>query len=432
MNREPLDHWLQRLERLHPKAIELGLDRVAAVADRLDLLQPEQPVVTVAGTNGKGSVVAVLEALLREQGVSCGAYTSPHFENFNERIRVDGRAVGDDDIVVALEAIEEARDTVSLTYFEFATLAALYLFKSLRPDVLLLEVGLGGRLDAVNIIDPSVAVITRIDLDHEEWLGKTRAAIAQEKAGILRCGIPAVIGDPDPPKTLVDLPRAVGASPTLFIGADFTCETMSQEHWMATITGTGGRHQHLGPLPLGPLLPENQCTALQVMPLLGFQLTRESVLAAIDHTELKGRRAEHRIGQVDYLLDVAHNPSAVKKLLEYMTAKPCKGDTIAVFSAMSDKDLVSMLEPAISIVDVWFLADQPEVPRAASAASIAAKLSALGAPRVHQSDRLSGALCCAQTAAKPGDRVVVFGSFHTLGALLPLLGTDSASLEAAV
>ena len=203
MVKTALGQWLERLETLHPNAIDLGLERVARVARALGLLPLAQPVITVAGTNGKGSTVAVLEAIIAEAGLVSGSFTSPHLLRFNERIRIGGAEAGDDEIVAAFAAVDRARGEVGLTYFEFAALAALLVFRARRPDIVVLEVGLGGRLDAVNIVDPSVSVITSIDLDHQQWLGHSRGAIAVEKAGIVRRDRPLVIGDPNPPSELL-------------------------------------------------------------------------------------------------------------------------------------------------------------------------------------------------------------------------------------
>lgn len=224
MSSATLEQWLQRLATIHPREIELGLDRVRAVAMELDLLPVSTPVVTVAGTNGKGSTVAVLDALLTEAGYRTGIFTSPHLLNFNERIRVAGADASDAAIIAAFEAIDLARGAVSLTYFEFATLAALLIFKENAPDFIVLEVGLGGRLDAVNIVDAAVAVITSIDLDHQDWLGESRGEIAREKAGIVRAARPLVVAEPAPPPELLHCIREVGAAPVLQLGREFSVQ----------------------------------------------------------------------------------------------------------------------------------------------------------------------------------------------------------------
>ncbi len=306
MNKASLEQWLQRIETIHPEEVELGLERVSSVAERLGLLPVLQPVVTVAGTNGKGSVVAVLEALLSEAGFSTGAFTSPHFLRFNERIRVAGVEVSDTEIIDAFVAIDEARGAVALTYFEFSTLAALVVFKTRNPDILILEVGLGGRLDAVNMVDPSVAVITSIDLDHQAWLGESRGKIACEKAGIMRKSVPVVIADPDPPPELVRRVIGIGASPALYIGKEFSV-TSDQNEWWAVLRDAGGVSRHLERHSCGSLLPENIGAALQAALLLGVKFSDDCLSRALPKATPVGRRQVRQTGGRNYVLDVAHS-----------------------------------------------------------------------------------------------------------------------------
>jgi len=418
-----LAQWLQRLESLHPKSMDLGLERVATVAGKLSLLPVSPPVITVAGTNGKGSVVATLEALLEKCGRSAGVYTSPHLLRFNERIRVAGAEVGDAEIIAAFEAIDAARGDTSLTYFEFATLAALLVFAARNVDVLVLEVGLGGRLDAVNIVDPQVAVITAIDLDHQGWLGETRDAIALEKAGILRRGRPAVIADPMPPPALGVRASEVGASPVLQLGEAFSVET-SGSSWCGNLWLGPGRHRRLPPQSTGSLLPANICAALQAAVLLGQAFSDEQLQEALAAARPHGRRELVRQMDREYLLDVAHNPAAVDKMLEYIDSTPCKGRTLGLFSAMADKDIPGMLRPTAGHIDAWFLADQPGNGRAASAADIAAMLRGQGQKMISISKNLRQAFRRAQGLMGPDDRLVVFGSFSTVAGVLPLLQKD--------
>ena len=271
MNSGSLTQWLQRLEGLHPSEIDLGLERVSRVASRLGLLEPSCTVVTVAGTNGKGSTVAVLEALLAEEGRLTGVYTSPHFLRFNERIRVGGREAPDGEIVGAFEQVEKARGDTSLTYFEFATLAALLIFRDRHCEVAVLEVGLGGRLDAVNILNADVAVITRVDLDHQQWLGDNRDDIGREKAAIARTGRPVVIADPDPPAALLAYLEEIGADPVLRIGHEFSVRAADPGFWTATVSERQGESQALGPQAIGGLLPENIVAGLQALLPLSHQ-----------------------------------------------------------------------------------------------------------------------------------------------------------------
>lgn len=428
MNKPSLEQWLQRLESIHPREIELGLERVRAVARTLDLLPVPQPVVTVAGTNGKGSTVAVLDALLRDAGYRTGTFTSPHLLRFNERICVDGVEVPDAAIVDAFEAIDRARDRISLTYFEFATLAALLVFKSEAPDFIILEVGLGGRLDAVNIVDPSVAVITSIDLDHQDWLGDTRGAIAREKAGIMRASIPVVVADPDPPDELLRCIDEVGARPALFLGREFSVDVENGE-WRGSVMDADGNVRTFDNMACGPLLPENVCAAVQAAMLVNLVSSEDSLRRALVTGVPTARRQQRRIDGRDYVLDVAHNPASVRKLLEFLSLTYCKGKTICVFSAMSDKDIRGMVDAAGDCFDAWFLADQPGNKRAAIAADIAAVLHAAGQGMISISKNLRQAFRRAQSVAAEGDRLVVFGSFYTIAGILPLLDKGSNQHE---
>lgn len=424
MNNASLEHWLEKIESIHPEEVELGLARVATVAGRLDLLPVAQPVVTVAGTNGKGSVVAVLEALLAEAGFSTGAFTSPHILRFNERIRVCGAEVADAAIIDAFVAIDAARDEVPLTYFEFATLAALLVFRDSRPDIVILEVGLGGRLDAVNMVDPSVAVITSIDLDHQGWLGESRGEIAREKAGIMRPGVPVVIGEPDPPPELLEAVDRVGAEPALLIGRDFTV-SLQDGMWSAVLRAAEGGERVIAPRDAGALLPENIATALQAAELLRVSAGEEQVSAALSEAVPTGRRQQRRAAGRHYILDVAHNPAAVRKLMEYLDVTPCSGKTIGIFSIMADKDIKAVIDAAAGRFDAWFLADLPGNARAAKASDLAAVLQGVGERMISVNRNLRQAMSRARRVSGEGDRLVVFGSFYTVAGALPLLDMET-------
>jgi dihydrofolate synthase/folylpolyglutamate synthase len=423
MNKASLEQWLQQLDCLHPEEIELGLDRVAAVAHNLALLPLTQPVVTVAGTNGKGSTVAVLEALLKETGRSTGVFTSPHFLRFNERICVDGTEVADGDIISAFAAIEDARGDVSLTYFEFATLAALLVFKASQPDVVILEVGLGGRLDSVNIVDPTVAVITSIDLDHQAWLGDSRGEIAREKAGILREATPVVIAEEAPPPELMACVSETAAYPVLCLGRDFFVNTTG-EGWQGVLCKAGEVQRVIPEQLYGALLPSNICAALQAALLLGVDFSDEQILSALAKVAPVGRRQVQQLAGRSYVLDVAHNPAAVDKLLENISITPCKGKNIALFSAMSDKNIRAMITATTGFFDAWFLADQPANTRAVAASDVADLLYEQGQNMISVSKNLRQAFRRAQGLMEEGDRLVVFGSFYTVAAVLPLLDRD--------
>lgn len=430
MSKETLEEWLAHLETIHPTEVELGLERVSRVAHALELIPVKQPVVTVAGTNGKGSTVAVLEALLAELGLRAGTFTSPHLWRYNERIRVAQQEATDAEIVAAFVRIDAARGETSLTYFEFAALAALLVFAQHELDYVILEVGLGGRLDAVNIVDASVAIITSIDLDHQGWLGDSRAAIAREKAGIMRAATPVIIADPEPPAELEACAAALAAVPALFLGREFTVERESGQ-WRGTLQQTSSQQtssqqRKLAWQPVGSLLPENICAALQAALLLELTFSDEDVQRTLDKVVAVGRRQVFDIDGVNYLLDVAHNPAAVYKLLEYMDASCCNGKAIAIFSVMRDKDVKSIVNAAVGHFDAWFLADQPLNSRAAGAADVAVVLEAAGEKGIYMNAELSEALAAAQQAANAGDRIVVFGSFSTVAAVLPHLNQAGA------
>lgn len=422
MNSASLEQWLVHLEALHPTEMELGLGRVTEVANTLGLLPYEIPVVTVAGTNGKGSTVAVLSALLGECGKSTGSFTSPHFQRFNERIRVAGCDAGDDEIATAFAAIEAARGQISLTYFEFATLAALLVFRRREVDVCILEVGLGGRLDSVNIIDTSVAIITSIDLDHQQWLGETRGEIAREKAGIMRRGRPVVIADPAPPTELLACAQEVGAQPVYLLGREFSY-TVSDSGWTGFITSSNGK-QSIFEQSSDAVLPQNVCAGLQAASLLGVSFTPAQVAGALSKVDPVGRRQALELAGKHYLLDVAHNPAAANKLLEKVGIRDCNKRTIALFSAMKDKAIVEMLEPAASSFDAWFLAEQPDNKRAMPAKEIAQLLRSQGQQTVSISENIPEAFRLAQQSMSDGDTLVVFGSFYTVAGVLPLLDKD--------
>ena len=420
MSDRSLVQWLQYLEQLHPSEMELGLERVSLVAGRLNLLAPTCPVVTIAGTNGKGSTVAALEALLLCSGHKVASFTSPHLQRFNERIKVAGEEASDEEIITAFELIEEARADISLTYFEFATLAALRVFTQHAVDFIVLEVGLGGRLDATNIVDATVAVVTSIALDHQHWLGTTRDEIALEKAGILRAGRPAIIADPDPPSKLLNYASELGASPVWCFGRDFRAVEEAGERCFELQARFDGQLRIPSPVR-SDLLPQNLCAAAQVACLLDALPGPSQCRAVLSDLVVRGRRESIRVGHRNYLLDVAHNPAASAVLGDFLASDPCRGRTLAVFSAMADKDIPGILAPLKDCVDAWFVADQPDNPRAAAASDIASTLRSIGATMISVSKNLRQALRRAQQLMAADDRLVVFGSFYTVAAVRPLL-----------
>lgn len=414
---QTLQDWLAHAERLHPKHIEMGLERVRAVADRLQL-RFDCPVFTVAGTNGKGSTCAMLEAVLLQAGFRTGVYTSPHLVYFEERCRLEGAPADAAALAAACARVEQARGDVALTYFEFTTLAILDVMARAGLDAVVLEVGLGGRLDAVNIIDADCALITSIDLDHTELLGHTREQIGMEKAGIMRSGRPVIVSDPVPPQSLLDHAAALGADVWL-LGRDFNYSGDKQQWAWA---GRGRRYAGLAyPALRGANQLINAAGALAALTALRQRLpvTAQAVRAGLALVELPGR-FQVLPGQPALVLDVAHNPHAVAALalnLDAMGFSPC---THAVLGAMQDKDLTALLARMDPLVDRWYFCDLP-TPRAASASA----LQAAWQVQTRRRDAASATFCtplqalsAAAQAASPADRIVVFGSFYTVGGVL--------------
>ena len=410
--------WLDRIGRQHPRAIDLGLDRVGAVWRRIGLLLPTV-VITVGGTNGKGSCVAMLEAILRAGGYRVGTFTSPHLLRFNERIRVDGAETDDRLLCRALEAVESARGEVSLTYFEHVTLAALWVFAHAVLEVVILEVGLGGRLDAVNILDADVALVSTVDLDHQDWLGPDRDSIGREKAGIFRPGRPAVVGDGDPPRGLVDHAAAIGAR-LLLAGRDFTARVRDGAwDW----EGLG--RQRLGlPVPAlrGSFQVDNAAAVIAALEAIADRLPLSTVALrqGLLGVRLSGR-FEVYPGPVALIFDVAHNPEAARALGANLARHVVDGGrSLAVFAMLRDKDITVVVRALAPHIAAWFYAPL-DGPRAASSTELGDCLAAAGVSAVaHAHASLPAALAAARRAARPGDRIVVFGSFYTVAALLPL------------
>ena len=416
-----LTDWLDHCERLHPKNIDMGLERVRSVAERL-ALRFTCPVITVAGTNGKGSTCAMLAAILGQAGYRTGVYTSPHLVRFEERLRLLGEVVETERLVAAFARVEHARcqvqPPVSLTYFEFSTLAILDIMAHAGLDVAILEVGLGGRLDAVNIVDPDCAVITSVDLDHMEFLGPDRESIGYEKAGIMRTGRPVVVSDPVPPQSVLDRAREIDADLWRF-GVDFNFSG-DQQQWAWT-----GRDRRYAGMAYPALRGANQLLnasgVLAALTALREQLpvTAQAVRNGLAMVELPGR-FQIVPGQPALVLDVAHNPHSVSALAANLDAMGFFPTTHAVFGAMADKDLALMLQRVNPIIDRWYFTDLP-TPRAQTAARLAEQWRALNTRRDVQAQVFADpvqALQAAVLAADPADRIVVFGSFYTVGGVL--------------
>ncbi|HEX5513448.1 MAG TPA: bifunctional tetrahydrofolate synthase/dihydrofolate synthase [Gammaproteobacteria bacterium] len=410
MRFQSLEGWLQWQQGLHPKAIDLGLERVRTVAARMGLLEQGRPVITVGGTNGKGSCVAYLEAILTAAGYRVGAYTSPHILRYNERVRIGGQQAADADLVEAFARIDQARDGVSLTYFEFGTLAALDLFARAECDVWLLEVGLGGRLDAVNVIDADVAVLTSISLDHTDWLGADRDTIAREKAGIFRAGRVAVYGEQDMPPSIVAAAEKAGAE-LWHIGRDYRF-AVHTDNW--SFDGPRATWDNLPwPALLGAHQFANAAAALAALQAIVHRLpvAVEDVAAGLTQIRLAGR-VQVLPGPVEWVVDVAHNRDGVACLARALRERRQTGRCHAVFAQMQRKELEPVVGELVGLVDNWWLLELPDAD-ARPAAEVAESLHSLGLPVAGQAG--SDALFAAVTAAaQPGDRVLVFGSFRTV------------------
>ena len=418
-----LEDWLDWQQRLHPATIELGLERVGRVLGRTGWRRPDVPVLTVGGTNGKGSTVALLDAVLRAAGLRVGTFTSPHLVDYRERIRIDGAMVAQAPLIGAFERVADALGPDSLTYFEFNTLAALLLFERAGLDALLLEVGLGGRLDAVNVVDADVAVVASVGLDHVEYLGPDVESIGREKAGIFRAGRPAIFGSPDPPRSVREEATRIGAE--LFVrGERFDGRLRDDgECWDFIVDGV---RVH-GALPL-PALPGrvqvgNAATALLALHLLPDRLPLDC--AAIDRglreVALPGRfqRVSDARG-FEWVLDVAHNPAAARALADNLREMPVRGRTLAVCGMLGDKDVAGVVATLRSSIDAWYAAT-PEGPRAIDARELSERARREGI-EMRVGGEVASAMQLAAAAALAGDRIVVFGSFHTVGPALVALG----------
>ncbi len=411
-----LDEWLSWQETLHPTDIELGLERVATVFQQLHADKPPFPVITVAGTNGKGSSVAMLEAILLAAGYRVGTYTSPHLLTYNERVRLEGKPVSDARLMESFARIDNARQDTSLTYFEFATLAALDIFYRQAPDVVVLEVGLGGRLDAVNIMDPDVALITSISVDHAEWLGDNREAIAFEKAGIMRTGRPVVFSGRNMPTSLAEHASALGASLSV-LGRDFDFQTHASDwQWQA---GSQPAINLPKPALTGHHQFDNAAGVLMVLDCLAQRLpvSEQAMQQGLQGVNLPGR-FQVIAADVTWVLDVAHNPDGVARLAELLAENPVAGRTLAVIGMMQDKDIPAVVHQLQPEVDAWFTSNLPS-PRSAEANFLAEEIRRqTDGVEVEACVDVAAACEAAKAAAGNEDRILVCGSFYTVAAAL--------------
>jgi dihydrofolate synthase/folylpolyglutamate synthase len=410
--------WLEYIEQQHPQTIALGLERVERVRDAMALVIAV-PVITVAGTNGKGSTCAMLESILAAAGYRVGVYASPHLLRYNERVRVAGREADDAALAAAFARVEAARTgkagSTRLTYFEFGTLAAVDLLLRDAVEVLVLEVGMGGRLDAVNVFDADCAVLTSIGLDHMEYLGTTREAIGYEKAGIFRRGKPAVIADPSPPASVLAHAQAIGAVP-LRIGQDFGYQ-VQRDQWF--FWGPGGRSSGMDyPALPGRVQLQNASAALAALDALKRRLTvsPQHLRRGLAEVGLPGRFQVLR-GRPPVVLDVAHNPQAAAVLADNLgRPDPC-ALTWAVFGMLQDKDIAGVVAVLAQHIDRWFVCTLPP-PRGASAQQLAQALRQAGVDAVRTFENPARAYAAACSEAAENDRIVVFGSFHTVADVL--------------
>ncbi|MEY3229656.1 MAG: hypothetical protein RL474_544 [Pseudomonadota bacterium] len=412
-----LDQWLSHLETAHPVGIDMGLARIRRVKESLGL-KFACPVITVGGTNGKGSTCAFLESILLAAGYKVACHTSPHLLRFNERARMNGADVSDADLLKAFERVEQARcrlsDPPTLTYFEFTTLAIMDIFANASVDAVILEVGMGGRLDAVNIVDADCAIVTSIDLDHMAYLGNTREAIAFEKAGIFRTKAIAICGDPIPPASLINHANAIGADLWL-MGKDYSF-TGDQQQW--GWTGRGKRFSGLGyPALRGANQLLNASAVIAALIALHDRLpvSAQDIRNGLALVELPGR-FQVLPGRPTVVLDVAHNPHAAATLAESIEAMAYHPYTYAVFGAMADKDIDGVLKPLLNTVDYWYCTDLP-TPRAASASDLAKRLRAFNKEALVFMDP-GAAYQAALDKAGEGDRILVFGSFYTVSGVM--------------
>ncbi|WP_175653615.1 bifunctional tetrahydrofolate synthase/dihydrofolate synthase [Pseudomonas sp. Marseille-P9899] len=425
MTQRTLGDWLAYLEQLHPSAIDMGLERSQQVAARLGLGKPAPRVVTVTGTNGKGSTCAFIAALLKAQGLKVGVYSSPHLLRYNERVQIDGLEASDEQLCEAFAAVQAARGEISLTYFEMGTLAAFWLFSRAALDAVVLEVGLGGRLDAVNLIDADLAVVTSIGVDHADWLGDTRESVAFEKAGIFRQGKAALCGDLNPPQPLLDKVRELSC-PFFLRGRDFDLANTDQ-NWQWRGVDARGEVVELRDLPLLDLPMENAALALQAYLLLDLPWDAGQIAQALVDARIVGRLDRRQFvwkgKQLNILLDVGHNPHAAEYLAERLASRPVAGKRLAVFGLLADKDLPGVIQPLSRQVAHWAVTAL-DTPRSRSAAQLQAALENLGAS-VQSYSSVAQALegQCAQATAD--DEILLFGSFFCVGEALQWLSRQT-------
>jgi dihydrofolate synthase / folylpolyglutamate synthase len=419
-----LADWLSYQQRAHPRAVDLSLERVCAVAARLGLLQRRAPLATIGGTNGKGSTAMTLACLLQSCGQRVGLFTSPHLLRYNERIRIDGAAASDSDLVSAFEHIEAARGELTLTFFEYNALAALELFQRAQVDAMVLEVGLGGRLDATNILSADVAVVCSIGFDHRDWLGDTLDQIGAEKAGIFRAGQKVVLGTPDMPPSVWQAASALNCE-VWTAGREFSWTLQPS----ADAASAWDYHSALCELPAlpapslaGSIQYQNAASALTALQLLNapHRCERDRVISGLEQVSLPGR-FQIVPGEIEWILDVAHNEPAAEVLARSLRERRAARSTWAVFGTLSDKDSAAIALQLDAEIDHWVLTGIGDDPRGLSATTLRERLPPLRG-KVELADDVLSACQRARAQARAGERVVVLGSFHVVGPALAWLG----------
>ncbi|HIF51088.1 MAG TPA: bifunctional tetrahydrofolate synthase/dihydrofolate synthase [Thiotrichaceae bacterium] len=411
-----LEKWLKWQESLHFTAIELGLERCRRVVNNMGLLKPSYNVISVAGTNGKGSSITMLDKILRNADYKIGCYTSPHLLKYNERICINGEEVSDAELCESFDRIDRARGDISLTYFEFGTIAALDLFRQHNVDLAILEVGLGGRLDAVNVLDADVALITTIDIDHQQWLGDNRECIAREKAGIFRNKALAVCSDPNPPQSLLDCAEALG-TPISVSGSEYSY-SINDDTWSWSSNETS-LEELPRPMQYCDFQLQNAAGVLMILDKIQheYPVSVENIKQGLNSFRLNGRM-QIIPGEVAKILDVAHNRESVKVLVENLRKMPCLGKTHILVGMLKDKDHLEVFKVLKNIADSWSIVTLP-LDRGCDAQTLLSDLKILGVDEnVSDFENTDEALNKLQQLAVSGDRIVITGSFITVAAAL--------------
>ncbi|MCR8921723.1 bifunctional tetrahydrofolate synthase/dihydrofolate synthase [Dasania sp. GY-MA-18] len=424
MRFDTLQGWLSWIESCHPSEIELGLERMGQVFQRLKTDFSNSKIITVAGTNGKGSCVAALEHLLLKAGLSVGCYTSPHFIRYNERIKINGQQVDDAALIHSFDNIDQLRGDISLTYFEYGTLAALDIFSHQQLDIVIMEVGLGGRLDASNIVDADIAIVTNIDIDHVDWLGSDKEVIGREKAGIFRAGKIALCGDPQPPSSVQTVAQELGA---IFYqrDKDFTVQLQGKQFdWQGL--NAQGQQQLITGLAVSHLPFDSVVVAIQACQLLGLPSSSD-FYQDLAQLQLTGRFQQCSYQGKQIVLDVAHNPAAAAHLAQRLASEAIAGSNYALLAMMADKDINAILSPLAGSFAAWYVADLQANPRALKASALAERIAAADAAPVHQKVDMAQALQAAMTQMQAGDRLIVFGSFFTVAEVVKLMDDSQLS-----